>query len=199
MRSGHIPFLLASTLVVFCTAAAANEATQGPHPVPFETSGSPEIRDRFDYGVTMLHSFEYPETGRVFGEIIEEEPGCAIAYWGAAMSVWHPLWASPGVADLRRGADLEDTVDKHPVTPGEVLPARELLADLLLEAGEFSRALVEYETVLENAPNRLNALVGAAEAADNSRRPELAVSFRETIGRQVKNGSGPRAASLEAH
>jgi tetratricopeptide (TPR) repeat protein len=533
MHTESISFLFTLTLVLLCTTTTANEIAQQPQPVHFATSCSPEIRDRFDYGVTMLHSFEYPETSRIFGELIEQEPRCAMAYWGAAMSVWHPLWAPPSVADLNRGAellaaadrldatpreraymdalraffsdadpsthtvrtqsyaiamstvyqryfeldtesavfyalallaaadprdktysnqfrsagllnwvresqpthpgalhyiihsydfpglahlalsaaqeyataapdsahaqhmpshiftrlglweqslssnhnstrsaaeytkranlpghydeglhsmdylmyamlqtardeeaanlvrqladisrtdtenfkvaytyassparyvlerrawseaanlavvrddfawqefgfalsihhfargigaarsgqiegarvelarikeiqavlpastltywreqvqvhidalnawvlmsegkldaaiksakaaaDLEDSVDKHPVTPGEVLPARELLADLLLEAGRYTSALVEYEAVLKNAPNRLNALVGAVEAAENSGRTGLAASFRRTIRTQVKNGSGPRAASLRAY
>lgn len=135
-------------------------------------------------------------------------PASTLTYWREQVQVHNDAlnaWVlkaegrlQEAVMSAKAAADLEDAVDKHPVTPGEVLPARELLADLLLEAGEFSRALVEYETVLENAPNRLNALVGAAEAAENSGRPELAASFRETIRRQVKNGSGPRAASLQA-
>ncbi len=78
MQSRYTTFF-ASTLILICVAASANDAIQAPHSVHFETSCSAEIRDRFDYGVTMLHSFEYPESGRVFGEIIEDEPGCAIA------------------------------------------------------------------------------------------------------------------------
>jgi len=67
---------------------------------------------------------------------------------------------------LRSGADLADKVGKHPVTPGTVLPQRELLADLLLELGRPGEALREYEASLAVAPNRLHALAGAARAAD---------------------------------
>ncbi len=133
-------------------------------------------------------------------------PASTLTYWREqvqvhidAINAWilnsDGKW-QPALESAKAAADLEDTVDKHPVTPGEVLPARELLADLLLAAGEYSEALIEYQTVLESAPNRLNALVGAAEAANNSGRPELAATYYETIARQVKNGSGPRAASL---
>jgi len=66
---------------------------------------------------------------------------------------------------LRAGADLADKVGKHPVTPGTVLPQRELLADLLLELGRPGEALREYEASLAVAPNRLHALAGAARAA----------------------------------
>jgi hypothetical protein len=67
---------------------------------------------------------------------------------------------------LRKAADHEDAVDKHPVTPGAILPVRELLADLLLDTGAAADALKEYEAVLKIAPRRFNATAGAAKAAD---------------------------------
>ncbi|HVF61356.1 MAG TPA: hypothetical protein VNJ70_16225 [Thermoanaerobaculia bacterium] len=67
---------------------------------------------------------------------------------------------------LTAAADLEDRVGKHPVSPGAVLPARELLADLLLEQGKGAAALAEYDAVLRSAPGRFNALYGAARAAE---------------------------------
>jgi tetratricopeptide (TPR) repeat protein len=69
---------------------------------------------------------------------------------------------------LRDAADLEDTMDKHPVTPGSVLPARELLADLLLDLGEPAAALREYETSLTTVPGRFNSLAGGVRAAEKT-------------------------------
>jgi tetratricopeptide (TPR) repeat protein len=66
---------------------------------------------------------------------------------------------------MSSAADLEDSTDKHPVTPGAVLPARELLGDLYLELSKPAEALKEYERVLSDSPNRLNALYGAGNAA----------------------------------
>ena len=66
---------------------------------------------------------------------------------------------------MRAAADAEDATDKHPVTPGVVRPARELLADMLLELEKPAEALPEFEAVLKGAPNRFNALSGAARAA----------------------------------
>ncbi|MGE5277217.1 MAG: hypothetical protein ACM3SU_09495 [Acidobacteriota bacterium] len=66
---------------------------------------------------------------------------------------------------LREAADLEDSTQKHPVTPGAIVPAREQLADLLLAIGRPADALAEYEKSLASAPNRFNGLVGAARAA----------------------------------
>jgi hypothetical protein len=69
---------------------------------------------------------------------------------------------------MRSAADLEDASDKHPVTPGSILPARELLGDMLLEANQPGEALAEYERSLNSAPNRFHGLAGAAAAAERA-------------------------------
>jgi hypothetical protein len=73
-----------------------------------------------------------------------------------------------GLRLLRTAADHEDALDKHPVTPGALLPVREILADLLLENGAAVAARREYEAVLKTSPRRFNATAGAARAADIS-------------------------------
>ena len=62
-------------------------------------------------------------------------------------------------------ADAEDEVEKHPVTPGPLLPARELYADILLAHGQPVPALAQYEAVMATEPNRLRTLHGAMRAA----------------------------------
>jgi hypothetical protein len=74
------------------------------------------------------------------------------------------------VAGLRAAADLEDSIDKHPVTPGAVLPAREQLGDLLLEMGQAAEAAAQYDAVLKNSPGRRNSLRGL-EAAQRVAAP----------------------------
>ena len=69
------------------------------------------------------------------------------------------------VALVRAAADLDATMDKHPATPSSVLPARELLGDLLLELNQPAAALVEYRAMLSTDPNRFRSLLGAARAA----------------------------------
>ena len=78
---------------------------------------------------------------------------------------------------LRSAADLEDATDKHPVTPGSVLPAREQLADLLLELGRPADALAEYQASLRSAPARFNSYAGAARAAERTGEKEKAKDF----------------------
>jgi hypothetical protein len=78
---------------------------------------------------------------------------------------------------MRHAADHEDSTDKHPVTPGMILPARELLGEMLLELKHPAQALVEFEGTLRTAPNRYNALSGAARAAKLSGNNEKAKSY----------------------
>jgi tetratricopeptide (TPR) repeat protein len=68
----------------------------------------------------------------------------------------------------RSAAELEESMDKAAVTPGAVTPAREMLAELLMMGHQPKESLVEYQAVLKIAPNRFNALYGAARAADAS-------------------------------
>jgi tetratricopeptide (TPR) repeat protein len=66
----------------------------------------------------------------------------------------------------RSAAELEESMDKSAVTPGAVTPARETLAELLMIGHQPRESLVEYRTALKIAPNRFNALYGAARAAE---------------------------------
>jgi hypothetical protein len=67
---------------------------------------------------------------------------------------------------MRAAAALEDSTEKHPVTPGPVIPARELLGELLLDLNQPALALVEFEASATREPSRLNGLLGAARAAE---------------------------------
>jgi uncharacterized protein HemY len=91
-----------------------------------------------------------------------------------------------------RAAEREDAVDKHPVTPGEVLPARELYADMLMEVGKPVLALREYKTVLSAAPNRLNALLGASRAAAATGQHGMAADYLAVARTQAAPGGGER-------
>jgi tetratricopeptide (TPR) repeat protein len=69
---------------------------------------------------------------------------------------------------VRAAADLDGTMDKHPVTPSSVLPARELLADLLLELNQPAAALTEYKEMLRTDPNHFRSILGEARVAKQS-------------------------------
>jgi tetratricopeptide (TPR) repeat protein len=99
---------------------------------------------------------------------------------------------------MRSAAELEESTDKHPVTPGPVLPAREQLADLLLELGKPAEALAEYRADLAASPNRLNGLYGAARAARLSGDAEVARGYYEKLVALVGKGDGAREMVAEA-
>jgi tetratricopeptide (TPR) repeat protein len=67
---------------------------------------------------------------------------------------------------MRQAADREDATEKHPVTPGALFPAREMLASLLLDLGQPALALAEFERSQKTDPNRFLGLAGAARAAE---------------------------------
>jgi tetratricopeptide (TPR) repeat protein len=80
-------------------------------------------------------------------------------------------------ANLRKAADLQDKVGQ-----GEVdIPAREMLADVLLDSGHPKEALAEYGVALRLSPNRLNGLFNAGRAAEASGEPILARSYYSAL------------------
>jgi len=86
-----------------------------------------------------------------------------------AVAAWSLLAAGDTAGALREAkaaADLEDVTEKHPVTPGELLPARELEGDLLLAVGRYPSARAAYEATLRRAPGRPRSLFGVARAAE---------------------------------
>lgn len=71
--------------------------------VEFDISCDKKVKENFNLGVKLLHSFEYDEAEKVFAAVIADEPGCAMSYWGVAMSNFHPLWTPPSKAELEKG------------------------------------------------------------------------------------------------
>ena len=99
---------------------------------------------------------------------------------------------------MRAAADLEDATDKHPVTPGSILPAREQLADLLAELGQPQAALAEYEASLRSAPARFNSFDGAARAAEAAGQAEKAKDYRGRLATLCGGTVPARGASSRA-
>lgn len=97
-------------------------------------------------------------------------------YWARETEIQHRAVAGlaayaagrrdDGLRMLREAADLEDRNEKHIVTPGRIMPARELLADMLLEAGQPAEALKEFEASQVREPHRYRGYWGAGRAAE---------------------------------
>jgi tetratricopeptide (TPR) repeat protein len=103
--------LLAVLLCRAPSAAARQEMHQHHHEeteklgrVNFNVSCTPEAQRQFNRAVAWLHSFEYEEAERAFAGVAATDPRCGMAHWGVAMSNYHPLWAPPTAAELKKGA-----------------------------------------------------------------------------------------------
>jgi tetratricopeptide (TPR) repeat protein len=98
------------------------------------------------------------------------------------------------LALMQLAADMEDKTEKHPVTPCEIIPARELLGDMFLQLGQPSKALAAYEADLQKHPNRFNALYGAASAAEKAGNHDKAAGYY----RQLINIAGIIQCALKS-
>ena len=99
---------------------------------------------------------------------------------------------------MRSAADLEATTEKHPVTPGPIIPARELLGDMLIELNQPEQALREFEGSLGDSPNRFNGLFGAARAAELSGDKKKAGDYYAKIVTLTANSDSDRSELRKA-
>jgi hypothetical protein len=124
-------------------------------------------------------------------------------YWGRvvrikrdAATAWTRLAEGDSAGALalaRSAADEEDLTDKHPITPGELLPARELEGDMLLATGRHAEARVAYRATLARERGRARSIFGAARAAQlGGDRAAAAAGYREYL-RMMQKGDGRRA------
>ncbi len=158
MKSKLISAVVAS-LFAFASAAAlghddANQKKEKLGQVLFKTSCTPEAQKEFERALGMLHSFWFPETIKVFTAIPQTDPGCAIAYWGLAVSIRpNPLVGPWDAATLKRGLDA---VDKGLA----VGPKTERERDWLLAIQEFYKDFdkVDQDTRTTNYANAMEAL-----------------------------------------
>ncbi len=107
----HVPLLL--LVALSSSVAAAPPAGESPAlgdlskvgTVDFPTSCSDKAKPEFLRGVALLHSFFYEEARRVFTSAAAQDPSCAMAHWGVAMTWYHPIWAPPTDAELQAGLE----------------------------------------------------------------------------------------------
>jgi len=128
-------------------------------------------------------------------------------YWAAEVEVmrlsaaaWLALAQGKGDEALplmRQAADAEDRSEKHIVTPGRVLPARELLGDMLMELKRPAEALQEYELSQRREPDRLRGLYGAAKAAAAAGDRTRADRYFRRLAQITRGGDAGRAELKE--
>jgi tetratricopeptide (TPR) repeat protein len=102
---------------------------------------------------------------------------------------------------MRAAADAEEASDKHPVTPGNVVPSRELLGDMLLAMKQPVPALGEFERSLKRDPNRLRGTYGAARAAEIAGNKEAARDYYAKLQKLTaeRDSDRPEFAHAQAY
>ena len=83
--------------------------------VNFPIGCDPRSQSAFNEAVAILHSFWYEEAHRRFEALADEDAECAMARWGIAMSLWHPLWRPPAAEALARGSAAVEEARRIPV------------------------------------------------------------------------------------
>ncbi len=184
-RSPLGPTLLAAILVA-AGAAAVDDQHQHPRPeklgtVSFPTSCAPAVQARFGRAVALLHSFWYEEAEKAFNEVAAADPSCAIAQWGVAMSLYHPIWSPPAPAELKRG---QDAVAKARTAAAKTERERDYVAAIEAffkdaDTADHRTRAVAYEKAMERLAERYPddreasifhalALLGTASPADKT-------------------------------
>lgn len=154
---------------------------RGAMALPMPAAGAPytEALTLFARGLGAARIGDPDAAGRSAAELEVRHKKLTEAgntYWAAEVAVqqrtvaaWIALarkQTDDGLRIMREAADMEDRNEKHIVTPGRILPARELLGDMLLEAGKPADALAAYEASQQREPNRFRGTYGAARAAE---------------------------------
>ena len=103
-----------------------------------------------------------------------------------------------GLALLNKAVEMEDVVGKHGITPCKIIPAREFLADVLLDLNKSNDALAIYEENLKENPNRFNGIYGAAIAAKQAGDKAKATLYFEQLIELTKNSNSDRSELVEA-
>jgi tetratricopeptide (TPR) repeat protein len=115
---------------------------------------------------------------------------------GAAWIAYAKGGRDQGIALMRSAADMEDANEKSSLTPARMLPARELLADMLLAAGRAADALAEYEKSQLREPNRYRGLYGAGQAAAQAGNRDKARYYYSKLVEMA--GPGLRSSDAQA-
>src|ERR1700733_4414548 len=93
---------------------AAESAAERLGTVSFTVSCAPAVQTSFVRGVALLHDFWYQEAQRQFEQIAKADPNCAMAHWGAAMSLYHQIWDRPDDGTVAKGWREMQAAQAHP-------------------------------------------------------------------------------------
>ncbi|MGF1728861.1 tetratricopeptide repeat protein [Photobacterium kasasachensis] len=159
-------------------AEAAKLEPRQPASYPWDKFPAMEAVTHFAIALGAAQTGDVPKAEKAIARLgeLKTQTEKSSAYWAKQVEIQRLsalAWLQFNQGDhnqalltMQSAADLEATTEKHPVTPGEVLPARELLGDMLLEMEKYQQATVQYEAALNRSKNRFNSLYGAAKSAE---------------------------------
>jgi tetratricopeptide (TPR) repeat protein len=172
---------------------------KGVGKVSFIISGDDSLKNQFNFAVALLHSFEYDEAEKAFAKIIQYDPHCAMAYWGVAMSNFHPLWTPPETPELTKGKKALDIAKSIELkTPREADYINALLAyynnweklDHRTRCNQYEEAM---RTLSEKYPNDKEATIFYALALDAAADPADKTYAKQKKAGQILNGLYPNS------
>lgn len=165
--------------------------------IVFDVSCPDEVKKDFNLGVALLHSFEYDEAEKVFAKIIDSEPECAMAYWGVAMSNFHPLWAPSTPAELEKGAKaigIARSLDRKSERETEYINAISLYfqnwdkSDHHIRCQQFRKAM---ESIYQKYPADKEAAIFYALSLDAAADPSDKLYSDQKKAGTILNGVYP--------
>ena len=150
-------------------------------------SGDPAAAEKDAEQLAVLHKALYQAKNSYWANEVEVQRLAAAAWIALAKGK-----ADEALKLMRAAADMEDGAEKHIVTPGRIVPARELLGEMLLEMKQPALALKEFEASQRREPNRFRGLYGAALAAEGTGDRQKAAGYFEKLVMLSKNADSAR-------
>ena len=147
------------------------------------------------------------ETSTALQQIQERLTKANEPYWARQVEIQQlevTAWAAfaagekrTALRQMKSAAELEDGTEKSAVTPGPLTPARELLAEMLLQMREPARALEQFEATLKKEPQRFRSLYGAAHAAQLSGNRDTSQRYFRELVKVCERADKPVRPELE--
>lgn len=156
-------------------AGGADPSQIGAAHVKFETSCAPAVRDEFNSGVALLHSFWFPQAVSTFQNVLKLDPGCAMAHWGIALSGWGNPFA--GIKNAKT-VELTRVSIERAKTTGQPTPRERAYIDAVAQlttdtaAGTHAARIRAYEAAM--------AKVVADHPADQEAKMFYALAINQT-------------------
>jgi tetratricopeptide (TPR) repeat protein len=189
---------------------AAELAVRRPNHISWDAFPSCEAITQFARGIGAARSGQLDAAQAAIArldDLVRELRKLGLTYWERQIHVQMQAvqaWVQhadgqfdAALATMRSAAEAEDSLDKHPVTPGALLTARDLYGDMLIETGRFAEALEAYEAILEYSPNRFYSLAGAGMAAEKTKQRDRVIRHYSRLLEIA--GEGDSSRTILAH